>query len=57
MLPAEEIQALTYAIDRLEAELQRPLAKERRESITETLEVLRKMRGTIRRENPRIRLQ
>jgi hypothetical protein len=55
MLPAEEIQALTYAIDRLTAELRQPLPDDRRLSISETLEVLRKMRAVIKTEKVRTR--
>ena len=47
MLPADEIHALTYAIDRLDTELMWTLADDRRKSISDTLSVLREMRTAI----------
>ncbi len=47
MTPDEELQALTYAIARLESELRRSLAPERHKSIVETLDVLRDMQELI----------
>ena len=50
MTPTEELQALNYAIARLESELKRPLPDDRRKSIAETLEVIRSMLAAIEAE-------
>ena len=47
MTPDEEIKALTYAILRLEAELQQAETKSRRDSIMEIVQVIKQMRVAI----------
>jgi len=47
MTPADELQALDYAIARLETELQRTLSQERRDAINLTVQTLREMRANL----------